>query len=505
MTSAIDSNVSSHQVRVAERSRERRRCRGLSGLAFGILVSTVLGASVGCRQYEPDGEIVDVGPAHVPSRALRKQVREDQERVLFLDTSYGVRRAVIRLHECWGSVERRRHEVLSELLDSMRDALDAAGEDTRSLRGVTMVARGLLDYLDEGEVLDAAERDELAEVQSGRSGRMRFLGEPVAHDWASAHPTGGYGAEGSFDGEDDLFAGLFRVTIYLRSYLDAWPGPARSRFIELAHRLADESEDSRFAEVERSWQILFGVDSIFPGLPGTIPAPDHGWLARRRDAPGEVDDVLPGMFEALPFDDPSSFADGMLHICHELSTARPADPVFSALPHRAWQQKWNDAAAFAYVGLREVDVASRISGLEPLPDDLRIVIEPLPEVWRAIRFVDLLDDELAALRFPGSNYADGKSWVDPVLTALAIQQAGNELPPDLRDDLISLLLEAFDEPDLLLGTISEIEGLRSPVRRAVPRLVRLPIVWQGEVVQVLALRLFVEEVGEGGGGGSGPD
>ena len=41
--------------------------------------------------------------------------------------------------------------------------------------------------------------------------------------------------------------------------------------------------------------------------------------------------------------------------------------------------------------------------------------------------------------------------------------------------------------------------MQARLRRAEPRFVRLPIRWQGEVHRVLALRLYVQQRGDGDG------
>jgi len=72
------------------------------------------------------------------------------------------------------------------------------------------------------------------------------------------------------------------------------------------------------------------------------------------------------------------------------------------------------------------------------------------------------------------------------------------VPAALNERLREHLLTAFGGADDGLETAMQIECMRGHVRRAVPQLVRVPIVWRGETKKALALRLFVEQQGPEG-------
>ena len=459
-------------------------------LRAALFVSPILSVAAAQQPQPPAAAAVEVvGPAAVPSFALLAQLKKGEDELVLFDVGYGVRKAVVQLHERWGHVEGERADGLRELLVAMRERWAGATDpDGQRAARVAAVAQGLL--------LGAAFRDplpdpfglELAEVEAGGAGTLRFLEVATPADWSDAVPRGGYAPRHEAAPSD--LAGLFRATVYLQCYFAAWPCAATTAWREQAAACRRSGAAPELTFVEKVLPILFGVGSS-DGMPQPGVAADLAWL-RAQAQTGLAHDVLPQLFAAVPMPAPASIADGVLRLCHELAGARPDAALFTALAPEQWQAKWRDAAAFAYVGLREVDPLMRCVGRERLPS-ARVVIEPLPRVWEALRWLARRSRDYWAVRSPDHDWHEGATWVDSVLEVLARQQRGEQVPPELEASLLRMLLESFDEPDTLAGTISHVDGVRTPLRRADPHFVRVPIRWRGEVKQALALRLYVEQ------------
>jgi len=476
-------------------NRARAVAVRVSMRALATLV--MLAVSLPAQQHGAAHAIEDVGEARVPSRALFKRVKAGAEDVLWFDVGYAVRRVVVEMHEDWGWIESKRSDALIELLDAMRVRLKDEGDESRvsrRLAGIVDVAGALLYGT---EAIDGEAGGELREVRAVGDGRMRFVPGAVECSWRSTRPRGGYAADSPRFKE---FEGLFRATEYLRLYLAKMPDAQRQRFVEVVDACRQAGAGDALAMVDEAMALLFGAAAVVPGVPQPAVSLDLLWLRRRAQQPGPSHEVLPELFGAVKAEQPRSMADGVLRLCHLLANAEANDAVFGELTKQQWRAKWRDAASFAYVGLREVDCASRAVGIESFPKIPRVVIEPLPEVWRALRWLDLKSDELTKITHPHLGGGEPRSWIDEVLAALEVQQRGERLSDEQNLELVELLVYAFGEPDMLLGTVSELDGVQAALRRAEPRFVRLPIRWRGEVHRVLALRLYVQQQGDGGDG-----
>ncbi|MBL8754297.1 MAG: hypothetical protein JNK15_13425 [Planctomycetes bacterium] len=262
---------------------------------------------------------------------------------------------------------------------------------------------------------------------------------------------------------------------------------------------AASSEDPNAAAAaerfDRVWCTLFGEPGPWPWIPAGEIASDVAWLVDR-GPDGVALERLATWFR-IPVPDADHGRGAVLHLCHLLATAEPDDPLFFAMTAAQWRAKWLDAATFAYVGLREIDGLATLYGRNMGRRQPRVVVEPLPEVWRSLQAIAHAHERIAATaRGPGRT--ELRHWLDDVVEALAIQQRNEDLPQQLEARLFSTLLHGRAEQDSGLGSRTQIEGTRGEVRRAVPHLVRLPIRWRGETRWALALRLWIEqEVGAG--------
>lgn len=464
----------------------RTRAATIAGTMLLLAACFVAVAAV-APQEPPAIEVV--GRARVPSPALLEQVKKGEDEFLLFDVGYGVREAVVHLHEEWGWCEGERADGLLALLAAMQERW-AAGRDgeVTATTNVAAVAHALLLPAALRDELPPAQQAELREVEGGAAGTLRFAAGSPAVDWREARPRGGY-ASAWDDGE---MAGLFRATVYLRAYLARWPAATSAIWRDSAAACRAAGVAPELAMVEAALPILFGATMGEHGLPAPAPSVDLAWLRAHKDERATVHDKLAALFAAVPMSKPAAMSDGVLRLCHVLACAAATDPLFGAMPAEQWRAKWVGAGSFAYVGLREVDSLMRCVGRELLRKPPQVVIEPLPEVWEALRWLERRHDDLRTVRHPETDWHEHGSWVDPVLEALAIQQRGEDLPQKLHDRLREMLLWSFDAPDLLLGTTTELEGVAAPVRRAEPQLVRVPIRWRGETKKALALRLSVE-------------
>jgi hypothetical protein len=381
---------------------------------------------------------------------------------------------------------------MTELLVAMQDRCsrrdDAAA---KACANVAVVAAALLDPDRDRSGLTPAQRDELRDVEGAAAGSLRFLRQPDATEWSEARPIGAY--------ERQQYAPLYRATVYVRKYRRAWPEATRAAWREHAEALR-AGDGSDLARAEAAWSMLFGVSLDASGAGELVSSPDRVWLVGHAGEAASAHEKLVALFTAVPMRLPAASSDGVLRLCHELAVARPTDPLFTALPAAQWQAKWRDAAAFAYVGQREIDglafgpCAATIPPAKPT-----VVVEPLPAVWQAVEWLLRRQEAVGDVLHPPAAGATRRArWITDVLAALRLQQKGEDLPAALEERLRDHLLSAFGGADDGLLTTIRIEGARGSLRRAVPQLVRVPIVWRGETKKALALRLFIEEQGPGG-------
>jgi hypothetical protein len=451
------------------------------------MLAFVVALALGSAQQPAGVEIV--GPAPVPSVALRQQLRRGEDEFVLFDVAFGVREVVAKLRGSADWIERDRLTPLCSLVDAI-ERHTAAGADPAAVavHRVAEVAAALIpSHLDRAS-LSAEQRAEIAEVEAAANGTLRFLPQATPHDWAATRPRGGYW----FGPHADELVGLSRATQYLCTYLARWPTATAEKWLQTARAVVADDTTSKLADVDRAMAILFGAGAWVPGLPGPAVARDLAWLHANAGTRAGVHDKLAGLFAAVTMPEPRSLHDGVLRLAHVLTTAGATDPLFGGMPDAHWQEKWAATASFAYVDLR--DMEAQYSRRKPQPTRLAptIVIEPLPEVWAALRWLEHRHRDLRRLHDLNVDRPE-HTWVDLVIEALAHQQRGEKLPAELHAKLRDVLLLSFDAPDHVQGTESDIEGVTGRVRRAEPQLVRVPIVWRGEPKKALALRLSVEE------------
>lgn len=428
-----------------------------------------------------------IGPAREPSAALREQVAKGQDELMLFDVGCGVRQSVLGLHDVWREVESTRWRAMRALLAAMQERC-GRGDDAaaKACADVVAVAAALLDPSRDRAGLTAAQRDELRDVEAAAAGSQRFLPEPVATDWSAARPIGAYAQEHGY-------APLYRATIYLRTYRSTWPRATHAAWQQ--HAEASRGGDSAdLARAETAWSMLFGVALDASGVGEPVASPDRTWLARNAAVAAHAGEKLAALFAAVPMPAPRASSDGVLRLCHELAIACPTDPLFATMTALEWQTRWRDAAAFAYVGLREVDgLAFGPCAAEAAPPGPMVVVEPLPAVWEALAWLQRRNDAVRDVMHPRAAGARRPPWIEDVLAALRLQQDGEDVSAPLNERLREHLLTAFGGADDGLETAMRIEGFHVNVRRAVPQLVRVPIVWRGQTKKGLALRLFVEQ------------
>ncbi|HEX6812323.1 MAG TPA: hypothetical protein VF384_11915 [Planctomycetota bacterium] len=457
-----------------------------------LFAATLLALCIASAPQQP--AVVEViGPAPEPGVALRKQVEKGEDEFVLFDVAYGVREVTTNLHDLWGELETKRAEVMSDLMAAMQqrcagrqDAASIACANVAAVAGALLASATKHTRARPRPALGPDQLAELRDVDAAAAGEQRYFPQRRAFDWKIAQPVGAYAHDRhGWEG----MAALYRATIYLRAYSAAWPEDTSAVWClhVAACRSADGVLASDLGKLAAQMPILFGAGVDESGVLLPAGAPDLAWLAAHFAEPAPIEDKLAALFAEVPMPSPKALSDGVLRLCHELVIARPTDPLFGAMAPEQWQAKWRDAASFAYVGLREVDALARTFGRDDAPPAPTVVIEPLPAVWEALRWLE----RRRSLQ-PGDAWQKGTSWIDPVIEALELQQKGEDLPVETNDHLRHLL-SRFGDKDRLLGTTTRIEGVPAQVRRGVPHLVRVPIRWRGETKKALALRLFVEQ------------
>jgi hypothetical protein len=337
------------------------------------MLAFVIALALGSPQQPAGVEIV--GPAPVPSVALRQQVWKGEDEFVLFDVAYGVREVVAKLHESAASIELDRLTPLCSLVDAIeRHTATGADPAAIAVHRVAGVTAALIAPHLPRESLLAEQRAEIAEVEAAANGTMRFLPNATAHDWAAARPRGGYE---TWPLADEL-VGLSRATQYLGTYLWRWPAATAEKWLQTARAAATDDTTSKLAAVDRAMDILFGASPWVPGFPGPAVARDVAWLHANAGTRASVHDKLAGLFAAVTMPEPQSLHDGVLRLAHVLATARATDPLFGGMPAARWQEKWASNACFAYVDLRDVEAAH--SHRKPVPTRLTptVVVEPLP-------------------------------------------------------------------------------------------------------------------------------
>lgn len=461
----------------------RRYAVGLFARSSGILWFSALLAGLPAQV-----EVLDSG-SH-PSEMLDRQIKKGEDDFVLYDSAFPIREAVVWMHRTWYEIERARREDLTKLLASMASHLGKPAEGPAAdVASAVEVGRALL--AGSRDLPPGPARDELLEVLAGGRGRLRFTAPPSDWDCSLARPQGSYGLPAY--AEQEKFAGLFRATVYLRTYLGRWSAVQRDLYCATAKQCLDATSASRLPESDAKLRGLFGSGALAPGIPLADVAPDFAFFAangKGATAALQPWQLLGAMFSATVVEEPRSVRDHAINLAHTLAMQKADHEVFRPLGAHVWRAKWFDAAAFTYVGLREIDALYTEACDRSRQQKPRIVIEPVPAVWAAI----------ARLEAGLWSLSRGPAWVqsaDPVLEALAVQQRGEDLTPEVEAMLLERLCIIFGTPDLSLGCVTSIEGL-GRVRRAPVQLVRIPIQWRGVTRRALALRLHVERETESG-------
>jgi hypothetical protein len=458
-------------------------------LPAGILVSGL--APFACAQSAGAIEVL-AGPG-APSYLLQDHLAAagDAEDLILFDVGFGIRDAVVSLQGCWWDVEACRAMGLRKLLGGMAAGFAGAGagDEMAALAGATSVACNLVAWSGMVDEETAAAREERLEVLGGGRGRLRFGAGDTSVDWRIAQPVGAYVARPHQE-PDDL-PGLFRATVYLQAYLRHWPASTRDRWLAAARTQIERRVAPELARCDAAFAVLTGAPLLAPGVVGEADASDVEHLERTK-GPGDPWPRLRALFTTIAAPEAATVRHAMLGLSHALATASVDGEFFVAMAPEQWRAKWLDGAAFVHVGLRQVDALSiprRMQRVRPP----RVVVEPLPRVWAALRRLDQRTEEVRRLLHPDWTHRTQRSWIDDVLDALAAQAVGKELDAKLEARLLQVLLRSFIESDRLLDLPVELEGDLGRFRRAGPYLVRIPIRWRGETRRALALHLLVEQ------------
>lgn len=421
-----------------------------------------------------------------PSSMLREQLKKAEDSFVLVDIGVFVDAMVVSLRHDWQRLETTRARSLSVLLERMCDGFTNGGPapDVAACQSIARVATALLGAKVEEDALPRDVLDELTEVRAERVGALRFVHGRPAIDWSIARPSGAY------VGELDA---LFRTTVYLRAVL----AQASREQVEVWNTAIASQKDTEACRgldrTDAAVRLLLGTDAAtMPGLVGRLDpqqAPDLVKLAALRDDSRDPWSKLDAVFAIAPASPrPTDVRHAVLALANSFATESTEGEFFAALGSERWRRKWTDCASFVYVGMRELDGLGSLTGLETLKLQPRIVVEPAPRSWRALRdFASACEAMCRA--FDERGYYRTEE-IDVAIEALAKQQRGEDLAPEVEAKLLHWMLWGFDSSG---GSSSvEIEGVRGALRRAGPVLVRLPIRWKGETQNALGFRIFVE-------------
>lgn len=180
------------------------------------------------------------GPG-APSWLLQEHLGKHREEFVFFDVAVLVHALAGRdLGSYWNRAEGCRYRGLVELLDSLREQKEP-DRGGLACRGIAAIAAALLTGEPaDVEALPSPLRTEASAVLDGRTGKLALLPEPVEHDWTDAVPSGAYVLPAGYSQQAE---GLFRTTVYLRTYLHCMPDDLRARLMVVAHELATETPD----------------------------------------------------------------------------------------------------------------------------------------------------------------------------------------------------------------------------------------------------------------------
>lgn len=451
------------------------------------------------RRVATAGVEVLAGDGRMPSHDLAAQLQRGEDDLVLFDVGYFVFDAVVATQRVWLDLENDRADGLREALRQLvpRHADAASPSDARC--SVARVAAALLDPQRTGPFSpNSEEAQELEEVSAFGPGTMRFLQAPRAIDWRRCRPRGVYG-----EADGDL-SRLFAADHYLQAYLDAWPAESAHAWRRAIAHLDAETQ-AALARSDRAIDRMLGrpLARGMTGVAGVHDWPDAAWLARQPVR--EPWQQLQRMFASLGSRAPASVRDAFLAAARTLATERPDDGLLAAMPTTAWHHKWQDTAQWLWLGLREVDaigimLCEATTGRRPT-----VLIEPLPQSLAALR--EVYEQLLSVLQEGGGGnrggIEDSLRLLDDVQRALRDQGAGRAPDDALQRRLLAALLTHFRHPDVARDATTVLPCVDGALRRASPRLLRIPVHWRGATRHALALRLVVERQ-RGDGSWQGP-
>lgn len=415
---------------------------------------------------------------------LPAQIRQTQDQHLLLDLGCFIHAIVVRMRSDFRRIEWLRARSLGDLLATMQQSLRHRA-DAEACAAVCQVATVLLWNRQEVEDPLPDVLDELRAVRAAEPGVMHFAGGREI-DWAMAVPRGAY-AKAS---EDQELAGLFRATVYLRCHLDRFAPQQRGLWQRALAEAQDTEAWANLRRTDAALALLFGTaEPPMPGLPGPVELRDVQQLLRMAGEPADPWTRLDTLFTRVSAPAPRTVREAVLELAHTLVGEGTGAELLQAMAPGQWRRKWADCAAYAYVGMRELDCLMSPVGIEPFPFRPRVLVEPVPRSWQALRRVAALGEGICheLTGRPGFYHLPA---IDDAIAALSVQSRGGTLDQALEERLRGHLLASFEQD----GPASEVTvtGIDGQLRRTGPHLVRLPLRTGGRTVQALAFRLLVE-------------
>jgi hypothetical protein len=388
------------------------------------------------------------------------------------------------LDNAWTGIERRRHRLWLDTLRAMLANARAALPDRARGLAQTGIALLTAEKVDDEAVPDAW-RGDLTGVRNTARNKQTWLPDAPEADWANARPNGRY------DDYPELRR-LWQATIYMRASLPRLEPTERTAWQEAMTAVLAGPRGRQLARIDAIWTAMLGTTSTDPFAigamaPGSdrsqVPAGAAPWWERlaiaHRNAPAET----------------KSLHGKLMQFAHELGTEEPTGASANVFAAAAWRHKRLDLADHVHVAVREVDGIRYPLAHSDTKTRPRLLVEPLPRSFAALRaamqcavdLAPLVDDENVRIGLDAVDIAE----LDKVLRLLDHQQAGTDPPADLVDDLWTMLMGRF-YGRVVPRSVTRLANVDGNVRRGGPQLVRMPITWQGQSKTALAFRWFVE-------------
>lgn len=439
-------------------------------------------------QSAPKVEVL-AGPGR-PSSMLVEHLGQHAEEFVVFDLGLFVQLLVgDALGGAWEHLEEERHRLLRAVLDRVVEGATNGSVDD-PLPGMARAAAALLTG--GRQPIDRVPQPWQADARAvfaAAKGVTEWLPGKPAIDWRLATPQGAYDTKNGAN-----LPALFRATCYLRECLARLPKPLADEWRRRCNAVLDDELAAGCGRAAAAMTALLGVGApVMPGLIADLPLS----AVRDRDLLSAVDgpwwERLAAAHGAESGGDCGGLRGSLLRVAHELATEVPAGTSASVFAPSAWSRKRLDLADYTYVGVREVDALAGVMGVLPDARRPQLLVEPLPRTLAALRVaIDEADRVWQEVDGSVGLFADVRACLDEVARLLEHQQAGSEPPLALLDSLWASLTHHFDEQDSRQGVEVRIDGIDGRLRRCGACLVRMPIVWRGDVKTAIAFQWCVE-------------